>query len=71
MLKFQQVKHFCPNVPIILVGNKKDLRNDPKTKYTKHDLMQIQMPYNISLFFCYNWEQERALLAPNVSTGTN
>ncbi|XP_077567722.1 ras-like GTP-binding protein RHO [Stigmatopora nigra] len=23
-----EVKHFCPNVPIILVGNKKDLRND-------------------------------------------
>lgn len=26
-----EVKHFCPNVPIILVGNKKDLRNDPFT----------------------------------------
>lgn len=26
-----EVKHFCPNVPIILVGNKKDLRNDPGT----------------------------------------
>ncbi len=26
-----QVRHFCPNVPIILVGNKKDLRNDPQT----------------------------------------
>ena len=26
-----QVKHFCPNVPIILVGNKKDLRNDAST----------------------------------------
>lgn len=24
-----EVKHYCPNVPIILVGNKKDLRNDP------------------------------------------
>lgn len=23
-----EVKHFCPNVPIILVGNKRDLRND-------------------------------------------
>ncbi|ODM87937.1 Ras-like GTP-binding protein Rho1 [Orchesella cincta] len=23
-----EVKHFCPNVPIILVGNKKDLRGD-------------------------------------------
>merc|ERR1712039_1026056 len=27
-----EVKHFCPNVPIVLVGNKKDLRNDPDTK---------------------------------------
>ena len=27
-----EVKHFCPNVPIILVGNKKDLRNDENTK---------------------------------------
>merc|ERR1712058_198471 len=26
-----EVKHFCQNVPIILVGNKKDLRNDPNT----------------------------------------
>lgn len=26
-----EVRHFCPNVPIILVGNKKDLRNDPHT----------------------------------------
>ena len=26
-----EIKHFCPNVPIILVGNKKDLRNDPAT----------------------------------------
>ena len=26
-----EVKHFCPNVPIILVGNKKDLRTDQST----------------------------------------
>ena len=26
-----EVKQFCRNVPIILVGNKKDLRNDPNT----------------------------------------
>ncbi|CAL8128682.1 unnamed protein product [Orchesella dallaii] len=26
-----EVKHYCPNVPIILVGNKKDLRTDPET----------------------------------------
>ena len=23
-----EIKHFCPNIPVILVGNKKDLRND-------------------------------------------
>ncbi|XP_032810112.1 rho-related GTP-binding protein RhoA-D-like [Petromyzon marinus] len=27
-----EVRHFCPNVPIVLVGNKKDLRNDDNTK---------------------------------------
>ncbi len=27
-----EVRHFCPNVPIILVGNKKDMRNDEDTK---------------------------------------
>ncbi|XP_001607509.2 ras-like GTP-binding protein Rho1 isoform X2 [Nasonia vitripennis] len=26
-----EVRHFCANVPIVLVGNKKDLRNDPTT----------------------------------------
>ncbi|XP_008050104.1 transforming protein RhoA-like [Carlito syrichta] len=27
-----EVKHFCPNAPVILVGNKKDLCNDEHTK---------------------------------------
>lgn len=26
-----EVKHFCPNIPIIVVANKKDLRNHPPT----------------------------------------
>ncbi|XP_048087486.1 uncharacterized protein LOC125286436 [Alosa alosa] len=26
-----EIKHFCPKVPVILVGNKKDLRNDEDT----------------------------------------
>ncbi|KAL6042728.1 Rho GTPase [Balamuthia mandrillaris] len=26
-----ELKHYCPNVPIILVGTKIDLRDDPKT----------------------------------------
>ncbi|XP_054434251.1 transforming protein RhoA-like isoform X2 [Pteronotus mesoamericanus] len=28
-----EVKHFCPNVPIILVGNKKDLRYSTRTRH--------------------------------------
>ncbi|XP_026237716.1 transforming protein RhoA-like isoform X2 [Urocitellus parryii] len=27
-----EVKHFCPSVPILLVGNKNDLRNDEHTR---------------------------------------
>ncbi|KAL0148052.1 hypothetical protein M9458_056667 [Cirrhinus mrigala] len=27
-----EVKHFCPNVPVILVANKKDLRNDENVR---------------------------------------
>ena len=28
----QEIKHFCPRVPVLLVGLKKDLRNDPEVK---------------------------------------
>jgi len=34
-----EVKHFCPNVPIILVGNKKDLRSDHAMI---HELMKMK-----------------------------
>eukprot|EP00800_Vazella_pourtalesii_P023935 TRINITY_DN997_c0_g2_i1.p1 TRINITY_DN997_c0_g2~~TRINITY_DN997_c0_g2_i1.p1 ORF type:complete len:193 (+),score=29.15 TRINITY_DN997_c0_g2_i1:76-654(+) len=34
-----EVKHFCPTVPIILVGNKKDLRND---EHTKSELLSMK-----------------------------
>ncbi|XP_008251117.3 transforming protein RhoA [Oryctolagus cuniculus] len=27
-----EVRHFCPGVPLVLVGNKKDLRNDAGTR---------------------------------------
>ena len=27
----KEIKHFCRGVPIVLVGNKIDLRNDPET----------------------------------------
>merc|ERR1711976_701053 len=31
-----EVKHFCPNIPIVLVGNKKDLRNDEQVSMALH-----------------------------------
>ena len=34
------MKHFCPNVPIILVGNKKDLRNDENTRRELNKMKQ-------------------------------
>ena len=41
-----EVKHFCPNVPIVLVGNKKDLRNDD---YTIKELQRAkQQPVSYS-----------------------
>lgn len=40
-----EVKHFCPNVPIILVGNKKDLRND---EHTRRELAKMKQA---GLFF--------------------
>ncbi|KAF6774896.1 hypothetical protein AHF37_05510 [Paragonimus kellicotti] len=36
---YSEVKHFCPNVPIILVGNKKDLRNDDRAR---HELAKMR-----------------------------
>ena len=35
-----EVRHFCPNVPIILVGSKKDLRNDEHVKKELSNLKQ-------------------------------
>ena len=35
-----EVKHFCPKVPIILVGNKKDLGNDEHT--TRRELAKMK-----------------------------
>lgn len=43
-----EVKHFCPNVPIILVGNKKDLRND---EHTRRELAKMKQVWEVS-FFC-------------------
>lgn len=35
-----EVRHFCPNAPIILVGNKKDLRNDENTRREMQKMKQ-------------------------------
>jgi len=40
-----EVRHFCPNVPIILVGNKTDLRVDENTK--KELLKMKQQPVSV------------------------
>lgn len=60
-----EVKHFCPNVPIILVGNKKDLRNDEHTRRElakmkqviisnqKNDMLVVKKVFLIPLsYFC-------------------
>ncbi|CAH8462958.1 unnamed protein product [Schistosoma turkestanicum] len=36
---YPEVRHFCPNVPIILVGNKQDLRNDERAH---HELAKVR-----------------------------
>ena len=43
-----EVKHFCPNVPIILVGNKKDLRNDEHTRRELAKMKQVQKPPKVN-----------------------
>eukprot|EP00055_Hartaetosiga_balthica_P017205 m.113632 g.113632 ORF g.113632 m.113632 type:complete len:193 (-) comp9268_c0_seq1:3149-3727(-) len=42
---FPEVIHFCPGVPIILVGNKSDLRNDEETIARLQTLSQSPVPY--------------------------
>ena len=41
-----EVKHFCPNVPIVLVGNKKDLRTDSYTIKELSRTKQSPVSYN-------------------------
>lgn len=44
-----EVKHFCPNVPIILVGNKKDLRNDEHTRRELAKMKQVCLSVHLSV----------------------
>lgn len=52
-----EVKHFCPNVPIILVGNKKDLRNDEHTRRELAKMKQViisnQTNYLLVVKICF------------------
>eukprot|EP01135_Chromosphaera_perkinsii_P012308 Nk52_evm1s2634 gene=Nk52_evmTU1s2634 len=41
-----EVKHFCPNVPILLVGLKKDLRNDENTIKELSKMKQVPVSYD-------------------------
>lgn len=45
-----EVKHFCPNVPIILVGNKKDLRNDEHTRRELAKMKQVFFFFFLQLY---------------------
>lgn len=72
-----EVKHFCPNVPIILVGNKKDLRNDEHTRRELAKMKQVQdalwilimefrqvdsLPWSIEdIYFLFNIEIEQTM----------
>ncbi|EGD75618.1 Rho1 GTPase [Salpingoeca rosetta] len=40
-----EVRHFCPGVPFVLVGCKKDLRNDPNTKKELAKMKQKPVSY--------------------------
>ncbi|KAL1484904.1 hypothetical protein MTO96_032298 [Rhipicephalus appendiculatus] len=43
------VKHFSPDVPVLLVGNKKDLRNDPETIEVLRERRQSPVSYQEGL----------------------
>lgn len=49
-----EVKHFCPNVPIILVGNKKDLRNDEHTRRELAKMKQVPEIFSSPKHCSYN-----------------
>lgn len=56
---FEQVKHFCPNVPIILVGNKKDLRNDPNTiRVSPLFILRMEICLILNSFFAGSGKDE-------------
>jgi len=53
------VNHFCPGIPIILVGSKIDLRDDPRTieelrKYRQHPVTYEEVSVRLCLAENYN-----------------
>lgn len=48
---FPEVSHHCPNTPIVLVGTKLDLRDDPETKQKLQEkaLKPITYPQGLSM----------------------
>ena len=51
LVRYQEVQHHCPNVPIILVGTKLDLFGDRETieKLEKKGLAPITNPQGLSM----------------------
>lgn len=47
-----EVRHFCPNIPFVLVGCKKDLRNDPNTKKELAKMKQKPVSYEEAQSTC-------------------
>ena len=47
-----EVRHFCPNIPFVLVGCKKDLRNDPNTKKELAKMKQKPVSYEEAQAVC-------------------
>lgn len=60
-----EVKHFCPNVPIILVGNKKDLRND---EHTRRELAKMKQVKKLQHCYYNKWQVSQHLPCISVFT---
>ena len=45
----QEIKHFCPRVPVLLVGLKKDLRHDPEVI---KDCEKLKLKFEMCSNFC-------------------
>lgn len=60
------MKHFCPNVPIILVGNKKDLRND---EHTRRELAKMKQVRGFTHFVTVKNKSSHNVLTVHVPCG--